>query len=141
MAMMSRDEALAFLAEGTRTGKLATASSRGAVSVVPVWFLVDGDDLVFTTTQGTLKARNLEQNPRAALAVDVSEFPFEFVTVRGPVSIDRSAPDLVEWATRLAARYVPEGRAEEFGRRNGVAGEWLCRLRAERVVGQHDVAG
>ena len=31
-------------------------------------------------------------------------------------------------------------RAEEFGRRNGVPGELLCRLRPETVVAQADVA-
>jgi nitroimidazol reductase NimA-like FMN-containing flavoprotein (pyridoxamine 5'-phosphate oxidase superfamily) len=44
---MTPDEALAFLAEGTRTGKLATAQG-GRPHVAPVWFVVDADDLVFT---------------------------------------------------------------------------------------------
>jgi hypothetical protein len=35
---MNHDEATAFLAEGTRTGKLATASPTGAPHVAPLWF-------------------------------------------------------------------------------------------------------
>jgi hypothetical protein len=46
---MTRDEALQFLAEGTRTGKLATASASGSPHVAPLWFVVDGDERVFTT--------------------------------------------------------------------------------------------
>ena len=30
--------------------------------------------------------------------------------------------------------------AADFGRRNAVAGEWLCRLRVERLIGQSAIA-
>lgn len=136
---MTRDEALAFLAEGTRTGKLATARS-AQPHVAPIWFVVDGDDLVFTTGERTVKGRHLRANPRAALSVDVEVFPYSFVIVRGPVTLDPAAPDIVEWSTRIAARYVPEGQAAAYGERNGVAGELLCRLRVDRVVGETDIA-
>jgi hypothetical protein len=47
---------------------------------------------------------------------------------------------MVAWATRIAARYVPEGQAAAYGRRNGVPGELLCRLRLERVRGEREIA-
>ena len=47
MRSMTRDEAMAFLAEGTRTGKLATIRKDGSPNVAPIWFVVDGDSLVF----------------------------------------------------------------------------------------------
>lgn len=137
---MTRDEAMAFLAEGKRTGKLATASPGGAPHVAPVWFVVDAFDLVFTTSAHTLKGRNLRANPRAALTVDAEEFPHSFVVVRGPVSIDETLSELLAWATLIAERYVPAGRAEEYGRRNGVPGELLCRLHMEHGRGERDIA-
>ncbi len=140
MSKMSRDEAVEFLASGTRTGKLATSSPDGNPSVAPIWFVVDGDDLVFNTGEGTVKGKNLAANPRAALTVDDEAFPFSFVVVRGAVTVDSSAPDLVEWATKIAARYVPAGQAEDYGRRNGVPGELLVRLRMDRVSGERDLA-
>ena len=75
MGVLSRDLAIEFLAGGTRTGKLATASPAGAPHVAPVWFLVDNEDLVFTTGRDTVKGRNLRANPRAALSADIEEFP------------------------------------------------------------------
>jgi PPOX class probable F420-dependent enzyme len=137
---MTRDEAIAFLADGTRTGKLATASPSGVPHVAPIWFVVDGDELVFTTHQATVKGRNLLANGRAALAADLEVFPYGFVTVRGPVSLDANAPDLRHWATRLAARYVPTGQEESYGLRNAVPGEMLCRLWIEKVGGHRDIA-
>jgi PPOX class probable F420-dependent enzyme len=140
MGTMTRDEALSFLAAGTRTGKLATASDSGAPHVTPVWFVLDGDELVFTTYGTSVKARHLKANPRASLAVDVSEYPYDFVVVRGPVTLSTEPEELLAWATRIAERYVPAGRAEEYGRRNGSEGELLCRLKLERVIGAADIA-
>lgn len=137
---MTNDEAVGLLSEAGRTGKLATASPSGNPHVAPVWFVVDGDDLVFTTGQDTIKARHLRANPRASLAVEVEAYPHSFVIVRGPVSVESGAANLQEWTTRIAARYVPAGRAEEYGRRNAVPEELLCRLRMERVTGSRDIA-
>jgi PPOX class probable F420-dependent enzyme len=137
---MSRVEAVDFLAEGTRTGNLATASRSGAPHVAPIWFVVADDDLVFTTGRDTVKGRHLRANPRAGLTVDIAEYPYHFVVVRGPVSIDDHAADLLTWATRIAERYVPAGRAREYGERNTVDGELLCRLRMERISGVRDIA-
>jgi PPOX class probable F420-dependent enzyme len=137
---MSRAEAIKFLAEGTRTGRLATASPAGSPHVAPVWFLVDGDDLVFTTARDTIKGRHLRANPRAALTADVDVFPYSFVVVRGPVTAEEHAADLLMWATRIAERYVPAGQAEAYGRRNAVPEEMLCRLHIDRIAGQADIA-
>jgi PPOX class probable F420-dependent enzyme len=137
---MSRAEAIKFLAEGTRTGRLATASPTGSPHVAPVWFLVDGDDLVFTTAHDTIKGRHLRANPRAALTADVDVFPYSFVVVRGPVAVEEHAADLLMWATRIAERYVPAGQAEAYGRRNAVPEEMLCRLHIDRIAGQADIA-
>lgn len=46
---MTDAERRAFLLEGTRTGKVAWTSPRGNVHVAPVWFTLDGDDVLFTT--------------------------------------------------------------------------------------------
>lgn len=140
MATMTRDEMLAFLAEGTRTGKLATASPAGEPHVAPIWFLVAGDELVFTTGRDTVKGRNLRANPRAALTVDLFEFPYSYVLVRGRVSMDESSAELLDWATRIAERYVPEGQAPQYGKRNAVPDESLCRLHIERISGVRDIA-
>ena len=41
---MSPDEVRAFLSQGTRTGKLAVSMKHGQPHVMPIWFVLDGDD-------------------------------------------------------------------------------------------------
>ena len=139
MRDMDAAEALAFLAAGARTAKVATASRRGKPLVAPVWFIVDGDDLVFLTTATSAKGRHLHANPRAAAVVEDDSFPYAFVVARGSVTLDDEPPDRLEWATRIASRYAPD-RADDFAARNDAPGETLVRLHLERIRGQADLA-
>lgn len=49
--------------------------------------------------------------------------------------------DLVATATAIGARYMGADRAEEFGRRNGVPGELVVRVRPVKVIADLDVTG
>jgi PPOX class probable F420-dependent enzyme len=137
---MTRAEAVEFLGAGTRTGKLATVRPDGRPHVVPVWFVVEGDEVVFTTWHETVKCRNLRRDGRAALTVDLEEPPYAFVTVEGDIQISDDPDELVEAATRIAARYMGPDRAEEFGRRNGVEGELVVRLGMDEIIARHDIS-
>ncbi len=138
---MSESERRAFLEEGTRTGKLAVVRKDGSPRVVPIWFVLDGDDLVFTTAADSVKGKALLRDGRAAICVDLERPPYAYVQVAGPVEISTDLEEMLGWATRIAARYEGEEQAEEFGRRNAVEGELLVRLKAERVVAVDYVDG
>ncbi|MFD7707190.1 PPOX class F420-dependent oxidoreductase [Streptomyces sp. NPDC059785] len=137
---MTDEQWRAFVSQGTRTGKLSTVKADGAPHVAPIWFLLDGDDVVFNTGKETVKGRNLVRDGRAALCVDDDRPPFAFVVLQGRAEITEDPEQLQYWAGRIGARYMGEDRGEEFGRRNGVPGELLVRMRVEKVVGFADVA-
>jgi hypothetical protein len=54
--------------------------------------------------------------------------------------VDDETPPLLEWATRIAGRYIGTERAEAYGRRNAMPGELLVRITPNHVVAQADVA-
>ena len=135
MAIMTHEETITFLSEGTRTGHLATTRSDGSPHVAPVWFVMDGDDLVFQTARTSVKGRNMARDPRVALTVDLPVEPYPFVIVFGHVTL--SEEDLFAWGERIGARYMGHDRAEEFGRRNGVPGELVVRLTPTKIVSEN----
>lgn len=137
---MTESEWRAFLSYGSRTGKLSTVRSDGSPHVAPVWFVLDGDDLVFTTGSDTVKGRNLARDGRAALCVDDERPPYSFAVVHGRAELTTDLAEMLHWATKIAARYVGEEQAERFGARNAVPGEVLARLRIDKVVALSDVA-
>jgi PPOX class probable F420-dependent enzyme len=130
-----------FIMTGTRTGKLAVARADGRPHVTPVWFVLDGDDVVFTTHQSGVKARALKRDPRAAMCVDDQAPLYSYVTIEGTVSLFDDTGDVRRWTMHLAARYMGADRAAEVGARNGAPGELLARLRIGKVIAHRDVAG
>lgn len=138
---MTREDAFAFLAEGTRTAKLATVSGSGRPHVVPVWFVLDGEEIVFTTGRDTVKGRNLRRDGWACLCVDDERPPFAYVQVRGRATVTEDAPGLLDWTRRIAERYVGPEQADAFGRRNAVDTELLVRVTPEKLIALDDIAG
>ncbi|MFE7958973.1 MULTISPECIES: PPOX class F420-dependent oxidoreductase [unclassified Streptomyces] len=137
---MTDEEWRAFVSQGTRTGKLATTRADGSPHVAPIWFLLDGDDVVFTTHRETVKGRNLARDGRVALCVDDDRPPFHFVVLQGRARLSEDLDELRDWAARIGGRYMGEDRAEEFGARNGVPGELLVRVTVDKVLAQKAVA-
>lgn len=141
MASVNDPEVRAFLAEGTRTGKLGFTASDGRPLVAPVWFVLEGDRLVFNTGKDTAKGRALVRDPRVALCVDLEVPPYAFVQVQGTAEVSEDPEDLLKTATAIGARYMGADRAGEFGRRNGVPGELVVRIRPVKVLAEFNVSG
>jgi PPOX class probable F420-dependent enzyme len=137
---MSPSEWRAFLGDGTRTGKLATVRRDGRPHVVPIWFVLDGDDLVFTTGATSVKGRAMRRDGRVCLCVDDERPPYAYVMVEGRVRISEDLDQMLRYATDIGRRYMGSSRAEEFGRRNAGPGELLVRLTPERVTALDGIA-
>lgn len=140
MASLSDDQVREFLSTGTRTGKIAWVAANGAPHVAPIWFVLDGNDLVFNTGAGTGKGRALAREGRASLVVDDQVPPYSFVKVDGTISLSDDSDEVRHFATLIGGRYMGADRAEEYGERNGVPGELLVRLRPTKVTAAFDIA-
>jgi len=141
MKEMTKAEVYEFLATGTRTGKLATVRADGRPHVAPIWFVLDGEDLIFNTWHESVKGKNLQRDGRVALTVDEETPPYAFVLVEGIAEItDDNLAESKKWATRIGARYMGADQAEAFGERNGVPGELLVRLKVDKIVAKKEMA-
>jgi PPOX class probable F420-dependent enzyme len=140
MAAMTEAQWRDFVMTGTRTGKLAVTRPDGRPHVTPIWFVLDGDDVVLTTDETGVKGKALRRDPRAALCVDDQEPPYSFVMIEGLATLSGDLDELRRWSTAIGGRYMGTERAEEFGARNGAPGELLVRLRITKVVAQSEIA-
>lgn len=82
---------------------LATISPSGRPQATPVWFLLDGDEILMNTSQGRVKLRNVQADPRVAVTIYDKDNPYMYVQVRGRITIDpkSGARDI----DRLSQRY------------------------------------
>ncbi len=141
MNRLSDDMCRAFLSYGSRTAKLATVRRDGRPHVAPVWFVLDGEDLVFMTHQDSVKGGTLLREPRVMISVDDEKFPFGFVLAEGIATCERPDPEALRpWSKLIARRYVPDDAIQSTTERNAVDGELLVRVQITNLTGMTDVA-
>ena len=141
MASLNDQQVRDFLQQGTRTGKLSYLAASGHPLVTPIWFIVEGDSVIFNTGKDSAKGHSLARDPRTCLCVDLEEPPYGFVQVQGEAELSEDPAELLRTATAIAARYVGPEHAEEFGKRNGGPGEYLVRLRPTKVLAAFNMIG
>ena len=110
---MSADEVGAFLAM-QRTVVCATNGRDGFPHLMPLWYVVRGDELWSWTFAKSQKVRNLERDPRATLQVEAGT---EYAELRGvmlkvDVTIHRDTDRVAQLGLELFARYTGGGAGE-----------------------------
>ncbi|WP_406233448.1 PPOX class F420-dependent oxidoreductase [Nocardia sp. NBC_01009] len=138
MASLSDPDVREFLSNGTKTGKVAFVAADGRPIVTPVWFVLEGEDMVFNTGKSSAKGKAFARDPRIAVCVDLEESPYGSVQIQGTVTLSEDLDELVRTATEIGGRYMGADRAEEFGKRNGVPGELVVRVRPTKVIAHFD---
>jgi PPOX class probable F420-dependent enzyme len=109
---MSEDEIRAFLDEH-KVMQVATIGPRGWPHVVPLWYVTDGHELRGWTFAKSQKAKNLERDARATVAI---EDGVEYHELRGvmfecDVRVERETEHVMPFGDALADRYA--GGSEE----------------------------
>ena len=96
------------LFEGANFVHLSTLTADGAPSSTAIWAGLEGDDVVFFTQVNSLKARNMDRDPRVAISVVDHDDPYHTAQLRGRVKEVRDAEAAHALADTLALRYTGE---------------------------------
>jgi PPOX class probable F420-dependent enzyme len=110
---LSEDEVRGYL-EKRKVMQVATMGPRGFPHVVPLWFVPDGDELIAWTFAKSQKAKNLERDPRATVALEdgVQYDELRGVMLECDVELTRETDRVAEVGMALADRYG--GGSEEM---------------------------
>lgn len=84
---------------------VATTMPDGSPQLTQTWVDTDGTHILINTVQGFQKVRNLERDPRLAVAVSDPARPSRYFHVRGEV-VEITAEGGAEHIERLAQRYL-----------------------------------
>ncbi|MDQ3839625.1 MAG: PPOX class F420-dependent oxidoreductase [Thermoproteota archaeon] len=148
MTEMSKAEVARFLMQGTFTGKLATVKKDGSPHVVPIWFVVENGkgrgkagNIILTTGDTSVKANNIQHDDRVSICIDDQKPPFSFVTIHGTAKIyPYKQKEVLEWATKIAERYVGKKNAKTYGKVNSGEGAVLVRIKPSKVIAEKDIS-
>jgi PPOX class probable F420-dependent enzyme len=104
---MSEDELRAFLEEH-KVMQVATIGPRGWPHVVPLWYVPDGVELRGWTFAKSQKARNLERDARATVAIEdgVEYHELRGVMLECDVEVERETERVIPFGDALVDRYA-----------------------------------
>ncbi|MGW4364663.1 PPOX class F420-dependent oxidoreductase [Nocardia takedensis] len=108
---MELDSDTRQLLDGRNFATVATLEADGSPHTSVVWIARDGDVILFGTTAGRRKARNLARDPRVAVTVFDTANPYRTVDIRGTAQLvddpDKSLPKT------LSRKYLGQDQPEE----------------------------
>jgi PPOX class probable F420-dependent enzyme len=84
---------------------ITTLNADGSPQITPLWVDRDGDDLLFNTAEGRVKAHNLHRDPRVAVSVIDPDDSYNVVALRGTVT-DITTDGADEHIDALAKKYL-----------------------------------
>ncbi|MBN9102359.1 MULTISPECIES: PPOX class F420-dependent oxidoreductase [unclassified Pseudonocardia] len=128
---MNLPDALLGLLRQPSSCFLTTLMPDGSPQITLTWVDTDGTNILINTVRGHQKARNIERDPRVALAVSDPATPARYSAVRGRV-VDVTTDGAAEHIETLAQRYLGTPYPW-FGGRDQV--RLLLTIEADRITG------
>jgi len=98
------EELLALLRRPS-TCYIATSMTDGSPQLTQTWVDTDGEHVLVNSVQGFLKVRNIERDPRVAVAISEPDNPRRYFQVRGRV-LDVTTDGAADHIEMLAQKYL-----------------------------------
>ena len=90
---------------------LGTVNAAGSPHLTIMWYLLDGDEIVFNTKAGRTKESNLARDPRVSLLV-YDDGGYKYIRIDGRVTAITDPQTAHRDIARLAVRYSGEEKAK-----------------------------
>ena len=130
MAIPLTDDLLALLRQPSPC-YVSTIMADGSPQVTQTWVDTDGEHVIINTVQGFLKLRNIERDPRVAVAIADPANPFRYMQVRGHV-VNTTTEGGAEHIEKLAHKYTGQPY-QWYGGRDQV--RVIVTIAAEKISG------
>ena len=105
----------------------------GPPHMSPVYYVMDGDDILLSTTRSRFKAKAIEREPQVSVCVLAEEFPFPYLLIYGKGSVeDAGAAELMmRIGERMTGNPVPEAARPAVEKRAQDEGRVVVRVRPQ----------
>ena len=111
-------------------GHVVTYNDKGSAQLTMVWMDVDGDDVVFNTSEGRRKSQNLRRDPRIIVSVQDRNDPQAHAVFYGKARVTDAGAD--EHIDKLAKRFLG---ADKYPFRQPGEKRLIVRISVDRIGG------
>jgi PPOX class probable F420-dependent enzyme len=132
---MTPEERAKFLAEH-RLCVVGYARAGGPPSLSPVYYAMDGDDLLISTTASRAKAKVIRRHPQVSVCVLGEQMPFPYLTVygRGRIEETNVVETMMKVGERMTGNPIPEAARPAIEKRAQDEGRVVLRVTPEGFV-------
>jgi PPOX class probable F420-dependent enzyme len=134
MTTMTDTEWRSFVTTGTRLAHLALTRPDGRPHVTPICFILDGDELAFALSPGSVKGKNLAHDRRSAICVSDEQQPYSFVTIEGEAHVSAEPEQIRHIGAGIANRYYPSQPAADIAESFVQGGFTAVRITITNVI-------
>ncbi|MFM9368108.1 PPOX class F420-dependent oxidoreductase [Streptomyces sp. Da 82-17] len=113
---------------------VGTIQPDGSPQLSPVWVKRDGNDVLFSTTVGRRKEKNMRRDPRISIVVQPFDAPYSYAEIRG--SAEMTTEGGQELIDELSLKYTGKEYAEFNPRSFKDAERVVVRVSPRKVVGR-----
>jgi PPOX class probable F420-dependent enzyme len=111
-------------------GHVVTYNDKGTGQLTMVWMDVDGDDVLFNTSEGRRKSQNLRRDPRIVVSVQDRNDPQAHAVFYGKARVTEAGAD--EHIDKLAKRFLG---ADKYPFRQPGEKRLIVRISVDRISG------
>ena len=91
--------------------RMAVIGPDGYPHVIPIWFILDNDDLVFFGSRNARKVDHIGSNPKGAVTIGGEPYGAEGYLLKGDFSLQDDVSH--RWLREITFRYEPADIAEK----------------------------
>jgi hypothetical protein len=93
-------------------GRISVIDEEGYPHTVPIWFIRDGDEVMFISSRVGRKISSIQANPKGALTVGGDPYGSEGYLLKGEFAIEEDPGH--RWLRDITYRYEPQDVAEKY---------------------------
>lgn len=112
---------------------VATIQPDGSPQLSITWLTRDGDDLLFSTTVGRRKEKNLRADPRVTVMINPHNAPYSYAEVRGSATLTQEGGQ--ELINALSRKYTGKDYPDFNPASKDDAERVVVRITPRKVVG------
>ncbi len=94
--------------------RISVIDDHGYPHTVPIWFVRDGDELVFFSSRNAKKVELAKANPKGAVSLGGNPYGSEGYLLKGKFAIEEDVNH--RWLSEITHRYEPQDLANQHVR-------------------------
>ena len=90
--------------------RIALIDANGYPTIIPIWFMLEGDEIYFMSDRDTAKVRLAQANPKGAVTIGGERDGLPGYTLKGEFTVEETGH---YWMEKITRHYETKERADQ----------------------------